>query len=436
MSRSRSPIPIVLAPLLSLVLTASVGAEARSDQRAEIERLQDIAEDLYGSAVHEAAVMLDRDRQAAQLAAAIDAVEAAIRHMERPGAEDDPAIVRERLTFFARWIARGGWGFGRDEIPSLLDERAGRYARELVADLRAAEPPPGVWEAVVREVDVPFRPALAAVALASDPNDAEALAALAQDFRDRRLAVALLRTASRAWPLQRADPSEPRRTALAAWLRLQARLAEAAGYPELSPHFLAGACRWLHSRWNLPGSSDPWPACRELAPFGGLPAAVLAELDLLQASLRREAEEIDAETERLRPDQSWLTPIRCRVPGSKPDFETGMQALSSYRGGGHSDRDGDGLSDREERESGTDPDVADSDGDGIDDGHDLLTDMTDAATDTDPDTESILALAVRHALLAGDPGPLHPAADAAETHIRTRLVLGAGMPLEALWASD
>lgn len=598
MSRSRPQVPIliVFAPIFSLVLASSLGAEVRDVRIAEIERLGEIAEDLYEEAAYGAAVRFDPDRDAMELAAAIDSVEAALRYMEQSGAGDDPAIVRARLAFFCRWIARGGRGFGTHEIRSMLDERAGRYAQELVASLRAAEPPPGVWEAVGQEVDFPFRPALAAVALAADPNDAEALAALAQDFRDRRPAVALLRTASRAWARPSADSSERRRTALAAWflqervaallilglghealdelesapqalreiilaggsdfgtieldvpgpplvvetrdlrsdlaaayalrggvgdldiasrlwaalrnpeaaskgdpkanqlvvenrrrlasaqsetlarflaasgairnaadldddpfhhfaaliglhdvslqirsaiwLRLQARLAEATGYPELSAHFLAESCHWLHSRWSPFPSREIYPVRRELAPFGGLPDAVLAELDLLGASLQRAADEIDGETNRLALERSWVTPVRCRVPDSRADVETDSRALPSFCADRDSDRDEDGLSDCEERESGTDPNNADSDGDGIDDGPDLLTDGTGAVTDTDPDAEQILALVLRKLFLESSPFWPDSDRDASASHLQTRLVLGPGMPLGALRTSD
>ncbi len=702
MLRSR-PLSIVVVLLCGLTFGPRAGAEASDDLVAELERLSDVVEDVHHEALHG-----EEPRPgAAEVAAALDAVEALLRNAALAGAGDDSAVATARLVFFARWIERAGWSYAADEVRTLVDERAGRYAREMLA----TEAPPGLWEAVVNQEGDRFRPALVALVLAADPNDPEALAALAEDLHGRRLGVTLLRAAAEVLPAPRDDSPSPRRTALDAWLlqervagllvlglvhdalaelesaperlraivlaggaavgtielavpgpplrveprdlrldlaaayalrggigdtetavrllsslpglepapesdrperyhrqtlarflsasgathlepigdgdpfehfveqigvreaaprtdaavwpRLQARLAEATGYPELAGHFLAESCRWLDL-------GSPELSRLELAPFGGLPATVIAELDRLEEGLRRNAEEIVAEIDRLASGRPWLTPLRCQVPGSQevsapapvplpsgadlrilrgrrstdwqtppshldaldlpfqlpddlvpverfehrgkllvlvlpnglesssrddyalllsadggatwgpplatglgvrspfevvagsphnriegsrlrvesvvarqhaalPELEEGTRVLLSLPVDGLlSDRDGDGLSDREERKIGTDPDEADSDGDGIDDGRDLLTDRS-AVTDRDPDAEQILALVLREALFPRNAEGLRPVTEAAEQHLpswRTRPILGPGMPLSALRANE
>src|SRR5690606_6364251 len=110
--------------------------------------------------------------------------------------------------------------YAPNELRILVDERAGRYAREMLG----AEPRPEMWDAVVSEEGVGVRQALAALVLAADPADPDALAALAHGLYARRLGVALVRAAADALPLTPDRDPATRRPALAAWL-LQERVA-------------------------------------------------------------------------------------------------------------------------------------------------------------------------------------------------------------------
>jgi hypothetical protein len=108
------------------------------------------------------------------------------------------------------------------------------------------------------------------------------------------------------------------------WRRLEARLAEAAGHPEIAGHLLATACRSLSGR-----DAESW--LRRLEPFGGLPRAVMAELAAIDATVLSHAARLQAEIDRLSAGPAWITALGGSTSCCGPPTAAGPGAPPSAR---------------------------------------------------------------------------------------------------------